>query len=179
MLSVLLLATIGLVTVHSASAVMAVDYFPRQAGWVAIGLVLLVVVMSIDYHVLLDLSVVLYGLGIAALVGVLGFGVVRGGAANWLQIGPWQFQPSEFAKLATCLFLARDLAGLNARILSFRQILAAVAIVAVQMLLVAIEPDMGGAAMFAPLLIGTLLVAGIRIRLLIIAVVTGLVLVSG
>lgn len=179
MLSVLLLAAIGLVTVHSASAVMAVDYFPRQAGWVAIGLVLLVLAMSFDYHVLLDFSVVLYGVGIAALVGVLVFGVVRGGAANWLQIGPWQFQPSEFAKLATCLFLARYLASLNARILSLRQILTAVVIVAVPMLLVAVEPDMGGAGMFAPLLIGTLLVAGVRIRLLIIALVAGLVLVSG
>src|SRR6195952_5904331 len=85
-LPALLLAAIGLATVHSASSEMAVDYFPRQAGWVAIGLVLMVIVMSIDYHVLLDLSVVLYGLGIAALVGVLVFGVVRGGAANWLQL---------------------------------------------------------------------------------------------
>ncbi|HSS76799.1 MAG TPA: hypothetical protein VLV54_08635, partial [Thermoanaerobaculia bacterium] len=68
MLSVLLLAAIGLVTVHSASAVMAVDYFPRQAGWVAIGLVLLVLAMSFDYHVLLDFSVVLYGVGEVARV---------------------------------------------------------------------------------------------------------------
>jgi rod shape determining protein RodA len=179
MLSVLLLAAIGLATVHSASAEMAVDYFPRQAAWVSMGLVLLVIAMSFDYHVLLDFSVVLYGLGIAGLVGVLGFGVVRGGAANWLQIGHWQFQPSEFAKLATCLFLARYLASLNAHILDLRQILTAIFIVALPMVLVAVEPDLGGAAMFAPLLIGTLLVAGVRIRLLIIAVVTGLLLVSG
>src|SRR5436305_12509949 len=86
-LSALLLAAIGLATVHSASAEMAVDYFPRQAGWVAIGLVLLVVSMSIDYHVLLDFSVVADGLGIAALVGVLGFGPKHGGAADWLRIG--------------------------------------------------------------------------------------------
>src|SRR3954466_9629933 len=97
-LSVLLLAAIGLATVHSASSEMVVDYFPRQAGWVAIGLVLLVVVMSIDYHVLLDFSVVLYGLGIASLVGVLGYGVVRGGAANWLQIGAREVQPAEVGK---------------------------------------------------------------------------------
>ncbi|HEY0782411.1 MAG TPA: hypothetical protein VGE98_08155, partial [Thermoanaerobaculia bacterium] len=55
MLSVVLLALIGLATVHSASSEMAVDYLPRQALWVAIGLIVLVVVMSIDYHVLLDL----------------------------------------------------------------------------------------------------------------------------
>ena len=55
---------------------MVVDYFPRQAGWVAIGLVLLVISIGIDYHVLLDLSVVLYGLGVVSLVAVLGFGIM-------------------------------------------------------------------------------------------------------
>ena len=108
---------------------MPVDYFPRQAGWVAIGLVLLVISMSIDYHVLLDFSVVLYGLGIASLVAVLAFGVVHGGAANWLKIGAFQFQPSEFAKIATGLFLARYLAGLNLRVLELRQIVTAIVIV--------------------------------------------------
>jgi rod shape determining protein RodA len=178
-LSALLLAAIGLATVHSASSEMAVDYFPRQAAWVGIGLVLLVISMSFDYHVLLDFSVVLYGLGVLSLIGVLGFGVVHGGAANWLRIGGFQFQPSEFAKIATALFLARYLAGLNLRVLDLRQILAGIGIVALPMVLVAVEPDMGGAAMFAPLMIGMLLVAGIRVRLLLTAVVLGLVLVAG
>jgi rod shape determining protein RodA len=129
--------------------------------------------------VLLDFSVVLYGLGIAALVAVLGFGVVRGGAANWLQIGPWQFQPSEFAKLATALFLTRYLAGLNLRVLELRQILIAGVIVGVPMVLVAIEPDKGGALMYAPLLAGMVLVAGLRARLLITAILVALALGSG
>lgn len=178
-LSALLLAAIGLLTVHSASAEMPVDYFPRQAMWVGIGFVLLLIVVSIDYHVLLDLSLVLYGLGIVALIAVLLFGVVRGGAANWLQIGPFQFQPSEFAKLATGLLVARYLAGLNRRVLDLPQIFTAVAIVAVPMVLVAIEPDMGGAAMYAPLIAGMLLVAGIRTRLLVTAAVIALVLGAG
>jgi rod shape determining protein RodA len=178
-LSALLLAAIGLATVHSASSELLVDYFPRQAAWVAVGLVLLVISMSIDYHVLLDLSVVLYVLGLVSLVAVLGFGVVRGGAANWLQIGPWQVQPSEFAKLATGLFLARYLASLNMRVLEMRQILTAVVIVGVPMVLVAVEPDKGGAGMYAPLLAGMLLVAGLRMRLLIIAILVALALGSG
>jgi len=74
-LSALLLAAIGLATVNSASAEMTVDYFPRQAAWVGIGLVLLMIAMSIDYHVLLDLSVVLYIAGIASLIAVFFIGV--------------------------------------------------------------------------------------------------------
>ena len=178
-LSALLLAAIGLATVHSASSEMPVDYFPRQAGWVAIGLVLMVISMSIDYHVLLDLSVVMYVFEIVSLVAVLAFGAKHGGAANWLKVGAVQFQPSEFAKIATGLFLARYLASLNNRVLEFRQILTAVVIVGAPMVLVAIEPDMGGAGMYAPLLIGMLLVAGIRVRLLVTAALLGIVLGFG
>lgn len=178
-LSALLLAAIGLLTVHSASAEMPVDYLPRQAVWVGIGFVLLLIVVSIDYHILLDLSLVLYILGVGSLVLVLFAGVERGGAANWLQIGPFQFQPSEFAKLATGLLVARYLAGLNRRVLDLPQIFTAVAIVAIPMVLVAIEPDMGGAAMFAPLIAGMLLVAGIRPRLLISAAIIAVVLGAG
>jgi rod shape determining protein RodA len=168
-LSALLLAAIGLLTVHSASAEMPIDYLPRQAVWVGIGLVLLLIVVSIDYHILLDLSLVLYILGLGSLVLVLFAGVERGGAANWLQVGPFQVQPSEFAKLATGLLVARYLAGLNRRVLDLPQILMAVTIVA----------DMGGAAMFAPLIAGMLLVAGIRPRLLISAAVLAVVLGAG
>lgn len=177
MLAVLLLAAIGLATVHSASSELALDYFPRQAFWVAVGIVLLVAVMSFDYHVLLDFSVVLYVLGVTSLVAVLAVGVVRGGAANWLQIGPWQFQPSEFAKLATVLFLARYLAGLNRSTLELRQVFIAVGIVALPLLLVAVEPDMGGALMFSPILV-MVLVAGVRLRWMVIALLLG-TLVAG
>jgi rod shape determining protein RodA len=177
--SALLLAVIGLATVHSASAEMPIDYFPRQAAWVGIGLVLLLAAVSIDYHVLLDFSVVLYALGLISLVAVFFIGVERGGAVNWIQIGPWQFQPSEFAKLATALFLARYLAGLNARFLDLRQIFTVLLIVGVPILLVAIEPDMGGAAMISPLVAGMLLVAGVRMRLLVTAGLIALILGAG
>lgn len=177
-MSALLLAVIGLATVHSASAEMPIDYFPRQAAWVGIGLVLLLAAVSIDYHVLLDFSIVLYVLGLISLVAVFFVGVERGGAVNWIQIGPWQFQPSEFAKLATALFLARYLAGLNTRSLDLRQILIACLIVGVPLVLVAVEPDMGGALMYSPLLAG-LLVAGVRLRLLVTVGLIALVLGAG
>lgn len=179
MLAVLLLAAVGLATIHSASAELAVDYLPRQAFWVAVGLVLLVLVMSIDYHVLLDFSLVLYVLGLVGLVLVLFVGVERGGAANWISIGPWQLQPSEFAKLATALLLARYLSGLNRRFLSFREVAVAMLIVAVPMVLVAVQPDLGGAAMFVPLILGTLLVAGVRWRAIVTAGLVAAALAAG
>src|ERR1700730_3368623 len=67
-LAVLALASIGRFTVHSASSEMVTDYLPRQALWVGMGLVVMLVAMSFDYHVLLDFSIVLYGAGLAMLV---------------------------------------------------------------------------------------------------------------
>jgi rod shape determining protein RodA len=145
------------------------DFLQPQLMWVGAGLVLMMAAMAIDYHVLLDFSLTLYLLGVVALVLVLFFGVERGGAKSWFAFGPWQFQPSELAKLATALFLARYLAGVNRRVLDLPQIAAAVGLVLVPMLLVVVEPDMGGAAMFAPLAAGMLLVAGVRVRLMLVA----------
>ena len=169
LLAALLLAAIGLATVHSASSEMTRDYLQPQIVWVAVGLGLMFAMMAIDYHVLLDFSLAAYLLGLVLLVLVLVAGVKRGGARSWFEVGPWQFQPSEFAKLATALFLARFLAGLNRRILDLGQIAAVIGLVAAAMLLVVVEPDMGGAAMFVPLLIGMLLVAGVRLRMLIVS----------
>jgi rod shape determining protein RodA len=177
LLSILLLAAIGLATVHSASSELVLDYLPRQAAWVGIGLVLMLAVMALDYHVLLDFSLGLYVIGLVALALVLVIGVERGGAKSWFEIGPGQFQPSEFAKLATTLFLARTIAGLNRRMLELPQIAAAVGLVLLPMALVVVEPDMGGAAMFVPMLAGMLLVAGVRVRILLITAL--LVIASG
>ena len=178
-MSVLLLSAIGLATVHSASSEMPVDYLPRQALWLGVGVLLLVAAMSIDYHLLLDFSIVLYAVGLVLLVLVLVAGISHGGAAHWARIGPLQFQPSEFAKLATILVLARYLSGLNRRVLALPQILVAVAIVAVPMVLVLVEPDLGSSMMFVPILLGMLLVAGVRLRLLLVAALAAVVLAAG
>jgi rod shape determining protein RodA len=175
-LAALLLAAVGLATVHSASSEMVTDYLPRQSMWVAIGIVVMLTAMSVDYHTLLDFSIVLYLAGVGMLIAVLAHGVTRGGAANWFQLAGFQFQPSEFAKLATALYLARYLSGLNTPVLNLRQIAVGVAIVAVPLLLVGIEPDMGGALMFTPIAIGMLLVAGVRLRVLLAALVIGVLL---
>src|SRR5260370_41324302 len=100
-MSVLLLSAIGLATVHSASSEMPVDYLPRQALWLGIGVLLLVAAMSIVYHLLLDFSIVLYGVCLVLLVLVLGAGISHGAAAPSARMRPGQLQPAEVAKRAT------------------------------------------------------------------------------
>lgn len=179
LVAALSLALIGIATVHSATAELPQGYAARQAVWVGIGMVMLLVVLAFDYHVLLDLAPVLYGVGIVALVLVLFFGEVRGGARSWLGIGGLGGQPSEFVKIATVLLLARYLALSNRPTQGLREIAVCAAIVGAPMILIALEPDYGGAALFVPTVAAMLLIAGVRWKTLLGLVVLGLILGAG
>lgn len=111
------LLLIGLITVYSASAVMAVNdgladyhYVVRQATGAAAGFVLLGVMAHLDYrHLRLFAWPVL--LVVVAMLAIMILGVEaiaprRNGAHRWLYIGPVGLQPSEFAKLALIIWTA-------------------------------------------------------------------------
>ena len=172
----LALAAIGLATVHSASSEIAVDYLPRQAAWFGVGLLLMIVGLLIDYRILLSLSIPAYALALVALVVILATGHVAGGARSWIRLGTFGGQPSEFAKLATALLLARALGEVAPSYLAWRQVLLAAAIVALPMALIVGQPDLGGAAMFVPIVAGVVLVGGIRPRALAIGALSALLL---
>lgn len=176
LVSALLLAGLGLATVHSASAELPIDYLPRQAVWVGIGLAVMAIAFFVDYHFLIDLSLPLYLVACALLVVVDLAGAVRSGAQSWLAIGSFAFQPAELAKLATALFLTRYLAEINRRVLSVKDIALTAVIAAVPMGLIAVQPDLGTAAMFVPMVAGMLLVGGVRMKLWIAGVVALVVL---
>jgi rod shape determining protein RodA len=179
LLSALALAGVGLATVHSASSELAIDYLPRQLIWVAVGVVAMVTAASLDYHTLLDLSPYLYGTGLLLLVLVYFFGQEAGGAQSRLSMGPVSVQPSELAKLAVTLLLSRYLAGANQRHLALRHLILAGGLCLAPMGLVMLEPDMGSAAMFVPILTGMVLVAGVRLRVIVGVLVLSLLVGAG
>jgi rod shape determining protein RodA len=137
----------------------------------------MLVAFAIDYQKLLAGSPLLYAGGLVALVLVLPFGHRAGGAVGWFRIGSVGIQPSEFAKLATAVVLAYYLSIASERYLTLRQLLAVVGIAAAPMLLAALQPDLGGAAMFVPMVAGAVLVAGVRWQ--VVAVSFSIVLVVG
>ena len=169
LVAAVLLSLVGVATVASASSEMAIDYMPRQAVRVLIGLLACAIAFAFDYQVLTKFALPIYAVVQVVLVVVLLVGREAGGARSWLGVGAAQLQPSDFAKLATALLLARYLAGLNRRFLKPSQIAVACLIVALPMALVALEPDLGGAAMFMPMLAGMLLIAGIRWRVILVS----------
>ncbi|MFQ5525295.1 MAG: rod shape-determining protein RodA [Thermoanaerobaculia bacterium] len=167
LVSALVLALVGLATIHSASSELAIDYLPRQALRIVLGLLAFAIAFSLDYQVLAKFAAPIYGAAVLLLAMVLVVGAEAGGAKSWLRIGAAQLQPSDVAKIATILLLARYLAGLNRSHVRLHQIVMASGIAGLPILLVALERDLGGAAMFLPILAGMLLVSGVRWRVLV------------
>jgi rod shape determining protein RodA len=159
LVSVLLLALAGVFAVGSATydGTGVPTFAWRQLGWVGLGVLAFIPAAAIPYRYLLKAAPFLYALGVALLVVVLFTG---SGARRWLAIGPFSFQPSEFAKVALVLVLAALLS--SKRItgtlggLSFP-----VALAVIPALLVVAEPDLGTAVVFIPLLFGMLFSSGV------------------
>ena len=129
-LTVLLLAGFGLVVLYSTSSwngqVKFADpayYLKKQLLATALGLAAMYAVSCIDYHKCGKLAGLGYLISLLLQVAVLIFGDEYNGSRRWLAIGPVSFQPSEFAKVAVILLLARVISSRLQRIVTLRQML--------------------------------------------------------
>lgn len=171
--TVIFLSMIGLLGVYSATAEHEATQalFAKQGLWLGLGLLACVLAMSLDYHFLIDRAFLLYGLSLLVLTGVLLFGTEINGSRSWLRFGGVGFQPSEFAKVALVLALARYLSELNAGYLRYRHLLTLAGITLAPVLLVVMQGDLGTALTYVPILLGATLVTGLRTRFLIVLLV--------
>lgn len=98
------LTSVGILAINSASVYEGnFDNVQKQIFFFFSGLVLMIVVMSIDYHILSNWYLIIYGCIIVMLVAVKLFGVNVNGATRWIDIGIMQIQPSEFTKIGMIL----------------------------------------------------------------------------
>jgi rod shape determining protein RodA len=111
LLLILLIALIGVITIHSANHARTEPFFRglylKQIYWILVGLVAMGVAVVMDYRILSRYAWVIYGSMVLALVYVLFFGTVASGARRWLHIGPISLQVSEFAKYTLIIALAK------------------------------------------------------------------------
>jgi cell division protein FtsW len=175
--AVLLLLTSGVVMVYSASAVYAgarlgdpLWFFKRQAIGALVGLAVLLSLLKLGYRRLEALAVplVLISLALLALVQVPGIGRTAGGAHRWIQLGWLTFQPSELAKVALVLWLARSLARKQEKMRDFSVgFLPHLVMLAVFALLLVVEPDFGTAIILGAVTFALLFAAGARLSWLV------------
>jgi len=159
----LLLTATGCMLVYSAVHFSSdANLFQKQILWTAIGLVLMIICMTVDYHVLLELSPVLYSIGIVLLLYVLVFGRLTRHVRSWIHIGSFQFQPSEFVKIFTALLIAKYFSSNDRAYLTVKTFVVIMAIILLPAALIAIQPAFGSAATFVPLIAVAMFFGGIR-----------------
>jgi rod shape determining protein RodA len=156
-----------------------IGFHTKQMFWIAGGMAAMFLFSKIDYHRLLDWVPWAYGLSLVALVAVRLAGAKVLGARRWIRIGPMHFQPSEWVKLILILAVASYFANLGGRNLTWKDIFKAFVLVGLPMALVLIQPDLGTALTYTPILAAGLFLGGINIRQGIILLVCGAVLVAG
>ena len=172
----------GLLTLYSAGQTdvptHAAGVWLRQLVWFGVGVVAGWVVFHVSLRLLEWLAPALYALSLALLMVVLVVGTGAGTALSshsWLSIGGHQIgQPSELAKVATVLMLARYLSGRREPPRSLRDLLVPGMIVGAPFLLVLKQPDLGSAIVFIGIAFAMLFWSGVRPRLLFLIASPGL-----
>lgn len=177
--SVFLIVSLGLLVLYSsgikAGEVKSEIDASRQFLYAGIGLLAGIVVARIDYRVFKSYAVVLYVLMVVSLAAVDFIGFSALGAQRWISIGFFQFQPSEFAKLALILVLAAYYSNVYSRSHQIRYFIYSIIILAVPMMLVVIQPDLGTGLVLFVIWLSMTLASRVKKRYLIAGAAAGAV----
>jgi rod shape determining protein RodA len=164
----LLLVAIGLWSIDAAKP----GLVGTQVRWCGVGLALVVGATLIPYRRLLDFAWPVWGASVLLLAAVLVFGDSRNGAKRWMQFGPLGLQPSEFAKVAQVLVLARYIRFRRDQ-RTFKGLFVPFLLTLIPFALILREPDLGTASMLVPVLFVMLWAAGAKTKHLLAVVALG------
>jgi rod shape determining protein RodA len=162
---------LGITTIYSVTPQWSRGGTPlylKQAAWVALGAVAFLAFAALDYDRLLGYAYYLYWFSLGLLVVVAFLGREGMGAQRWVDVAGISFQPSEPAKLALILCLARYFSTrLGSEGYRFRELLLPAAMVGAPFVLILRQPDLGSALMVLFVFAMMLLVVGVRRRSLV------------
>jgi cell division protein FtsW len=144
------------------------SYLKRQAVYALIGVIVMAVASRFDYHRLRYIAPPLLLVALGLCVAVLVVAPPVNGAHRWFLLGPASFQPSELAKLALCLFAAVYLARRRPP-RTLRELRPLGLLTAIFCGLILLEPDLGTTISLCLMMLAVLLVAGVPVRLLVLA----------
>ncbi|MBF0301602.1 MAG: putative lipid II flippase FtsW [Desulfamplus sp.] len=170
---VIILAGLGIIMVHSASASIsmtehgtALYYVKKQFIFCAMGIVIMVIASMIPYKLLNSLSYLIFFSAVVSLLAVQipGLGIKAGGAYRWLNLGGFTFQPSEFAKLALIIFLGYSLNKKQEMISHFFVgFFPHVVVLGLLAILILIQPDLGTVVIMGAISWIMMFVGGVRL----------------
>jgi rod shape determining protein RodA len=155
------------------------SFLRRQLLFLAVGVVGMVLVTLVDYRRLRDFAWLAYAVGLLALALVVSpLGTEQRGTQAWFQIGAFQLQPAELAKVTVILAVASLLAASEVP-LQARRVGAALVLFAVPTGLIMLQPDLGTALVFVAIAMGMLMIAGARARHVVVLTAIGVIAVVG
>ena len=155
------------------------SFLIKQTMFIFVGLGVLAVATIVDYRRIRDFAWVLYGGSVLLLLAVLSpFGSQVNGAQAWFALGPFQLQPAEFTKVALIVTLGALLAEWAGDI-DLKRLAVLGVVCGVPMVLILLQPDLGTVAVLVSIVLGMLLIGGLRFRYIVILTLIGIVGVVG
>jgi rod shape determining protein RodA len=127
--------------------------YGKQMIWIFFAIILAFMVFLIDVKFYSIFAYIIFGFSILMLMAVLVAGVKINGARSWFSIGGFLLQPSEFAKLATSLALAKFLSSYNLKLHQPKTLLTIGTIIFLPVLFILLQPDKGSAIVYLALFI--------------------------
>jgi len=121
----------------------------KQLIWIFSALVIILVILVVDFRSFDTLAYIIYGVSVLLLAGVLVFGREIAGSKSWFDFGFFRLQPSEFAKLATVIALAKYLSSFSKKANTFQTVFTALGIISVPAFLIVLQGDAGSALVFS------------------------------
>lgn len=169
----ILLILIGLVALFSATQNTEYEELKKQIMWLCISIPIFIVIIFIDYEIIAKASPVFYGIFLILLIAVL-FTESVNGASSWFNIGPFSFQPSEFAKIFVIIMFASVVVKIQQRgrkeISKPTKLMLSLIVIALPVLLIIKQPDYGTALAFLVSTVMILFTAGIDKKYIIVSI---------
>jgi rod shape determining protein RodA len=175
LVSVLLLVCFGLAEMYSISYSQGASgsvIFKKQLLAAILSVAVMLALIFVDYYFFYSYSQYFYLLAAGLLLLVLFFGQVVNSTKGWFSLAGLSFQPVEFAKFALLLFLARYFADAPLSFQPVKRLLISGVSMAVLILLVLLQPDLGSAALLFAIWFGLIIALGFPKKYLAVIVVS-------
>ncbi|MEO9952824.1 rod shape-determining protein RodA [Nonlabens sp.] len=149
------LVFIGLFSIYSAAPVLEYtsitdidQVYGKQFLFIGVCALLIIIILAVEVKFYEQFAGLIYVVSMLSLAGLYIFGKEVNGAVSWYPIGSFTFQPSEFAKFATALAVAKFLSQLNVSLKNVRDFMIVAGIIALPALLIVPQPDPGSALIY-------------------------------
>ena len=144
-----LLVILGWLNIYSSSLSSMEDTYEKQLIFIILTIPLIFIVLSVDGKFYEKYATIIFGISLLSLAGLFLFGKTIAGQRCWYAIGSFTIQPSEFAKAATALALAKYLSDTQINLKEVTRQWQALAIIILPVLLILPQPDPGSALIYS------------------------------